>query len=87
MKNSFKNAFLLDKKELSLAGVSEKWKKLTSTSHKIHKQKYGFSENKMLPPNFKNFNKALNKRILFLPDRKSVSTSWNEELVKKYVSI
>ena len=41
MKNSFENTFLLDKKYLSLARVSEKWKKLTSTSQKIsfHKQK------------------------------------------------
>ena len=42
---------------------------------------------KKLPhPNFKNFNKALNKRILFALDRKSVSTSRNEEFVKKWVS-
>ena len=41
MKNSFKNTFPLDKKYLSLAGVSLKWKKLTSTTQKIsfHEQK------------------------------------------------
>ena len=41
MKNSFENTFLLDKKYLSLTGVSEKWKKLTSTCQKIsfHEQK------------------------------------------------
>ena len=37
---------------------------------------------KLLPPNFKIFNKALNKAILFLPDRKFVSASQNEEFVK-----
>ena len=31
----------------------------------------------LLPPNFKIFNKALNKTILFPPDRKFVSTSRN----------
>ena len=35
--------------------------------------------------NFKNFNKALNRRKLFSSDRKSVFTSRNEEFVKKYV--
>ena len=34
MKNLFKNTFPLDEKYLSLAEVSEKWKKLTSTSQK-----------------------------------------------------
>ena len=42
---------------------------------------------KKLPPlYFENFNKALNKRILLPPDRKSVSTSRNKEFVKIYVS-
>ena len=31
----------------------------------------------LLPPNFKNFSKALNKRILFPLDRKSVFTGRN----------
>ena len=35
MKSSFRNTFPLDKKYLSLAGVSEKWKKITSTSQKL----------------------------------------------------
>ena len=41
MKNSLKNMLPLDKKYLSLAGVSEKWEKLTSSSQKIsfHEQK------------------------------------------------
>ena len=41
MKNPFKNTSLLDKKYLSLAGMSEKWKKSTSTGQKIsiHEQK------------------------------------------------
>ena len=34
---------------------------------------------KLLPPNFKNFSKALNKGTLSPLDRKSVSTSWNKE--------
>ena len=39
---------------------------------------------KVTTPNFKIFNKALlNKTILFLLDRKFVSTSRNEEFVKK----
>ena len=37
---------------------------------------------KLLPPNFKNLNKALNKGILSPLDRKSISTSWNKESVK-----
>ena len=41
MKNSFKNTFPQDQKYLPLAGVSEKWKKLTFISQKIsfHEQK------------------------------------------------
>ena len=35
----------------------------------------------LLPPNFKNFKKALNKRILFLLNRKFASTSRKLELV------
>ena len=38
---------------------------------------------RLLPPNFKIFNRALNKTILFLLDRKFVFTSRNEEFVKK----
>ena len=38
---------------------------------------------RLLPPNFKIFNRALNKPILFLPNRKFGSTSQNEKLVKK----
>ena len=35
MKTSFKDTFPPDEKYISLAGVSEKWKKLTSSSQKI----------------------------------------------------
>ena len=49
----------------------------------FHEQEKGFSQKKLLPPNFKNFSKSLNKKILFLPDTKPVYTSRNEELVKK----
>ena len=73
MKNPFKNTSLLDQKYLSLAGISEKWKKLTSTGQK--KVCY--------LPNFKIFNKALNKTILFLLDRKFVPISRDEEFVIK----
>ena len=38
---------------------------------------------KLLPPNFKIFNSALNKTIMFLLDRKFVFTSRNKEFVKK----
>ena len=41
---------------------------------------------KLLPPNYKCLRKPLNKRILFPLDGKSVSTSQNEEFVKKYHS-
>ena len=37
----------------------------------------------LLPPKFKVFNRALNKIVLFLLDRKFVSISWNEEFVQK----
>ena len=71
--------FPLDGKYLSLEGVSEKRKKISSPNQKIsiHKQK-------LPPPNFKSFNNALNKKLLFPMGRKSVSTSRNEEFVKKY---
>ena len=49
-------------------------------------EKKGFFKKKLLFPNFKNFDKALNKRMLFPLDRKSVSTSQNEEFVKIYAS-
>ena len=41
----------------------------------------------LLPPNFKIFNRALNKTILFLLDRKFISTSRNKEFVKKIFSL
>ena len=53
-------------------------KKTSSTSQKI-----SFHKQELPPPNSKGFNKALNKKILFPLDRKSVSTSRNEEFVKK----
>ena len=39
-----------------------KKKKKISRKISFHEQKKGFSLKKLLPPNFKNFNKALNKR-------------------------
>ena len=42
---------------------------------------------RLLPPNFKIFNKAPNKTILFLLDRKFVFTSRNEKFVKKNISL
>ena len=41
---------------------------------------------RLLPANFKIFNRALNETILFLLDRKFVCTSQNEKFVKKNVS-
>ena len=35
---------------------------------------------KLLPPNFKNLNKALHKRVLFLPERKYVLTGMKNSL-------
>ena len=80
LEDSFKNTFPLDRKQLSLEGVSKKWEKIISKSQKIrfHKQEFPL-------PNFKSFNKALKKNTLSTA-RKSVSTSRNEEFVKKYVS-
>ena len=74
MKNSFK-------KYLSLARVSEKWKKLTSTSQKS--SFHEFIVKRLLPPNFKIFIRALNETMLCLLHRKFISTSQNEEFVKK----
>ena len=73
LENSFKHMFSLDGKQLSLEGVSEKWEKISSTSQKI-----SFRKQELPPPNFKSFNKALNKKNTL-----SVSTSRNEEFVKK----
>ena len=42
---------------------------------------------RLLPPNLKIFNKALNQARLFLLDRKFVSTSRNQESVKKNISL
>ena len=74
------------KKGVSLAGVSDKWKK-KQPENQFPRAEIRFPLKKVATPEFQNFNKALNKRILFTLDRKSVSTSWKEELVKKYVSI
>ena len=41
---------------------------------------------KLAQLNFKNLSKPLHKRILFPLDGKSVSTSENQEFVKKYLS-
>ena len=71
MENLFKNTFPLGKKYFSLAK-----KKVSTSRNKV-------SLKKLLPPNFKIFNKALNKTILSLLDRKFVSTSLNKEFVKK----
>ena len=38
-----------------------------------------YLKKKLLPSNFKNFNKTLNERILFPLNQKSVSTRWKEE--------
>ena len=73
LENSFKNTFPLDGKKLSLERVSEKREKISSTSQKI-----SFHKQKLPPPNFKTFNKALNKKNTL-----SVSTSRNKEFVKK----
>ena len=77
LEDSFKKAFPLDGKKLSLEGVSKKWEKISSNSQKI-----SFHKQELPPPNFKSFNKALNKKIFFPLDRKSFSTSRNEEFVK-----
>ena len=45
-------------------------------------RKNQFPQAGIATPNFKSFNKALNEKILFPLDRKSVSTSRNEEFVK-----
>ena len=73
LENSFKNTFPRDGKKLSLERVSEKREKISSTSQKI-----SFHKQKLPPPNFKTFNKALNKKNTL-----SVSTSRNKEFVKK----
>ena len=67
LEDSFKNTFPLDGKKISLEGVSEKWEKISSTCQKI-----SFHKQKLPPPNFKAFNKTLNKKNTL-----SVSTSRN----------
>ena len=52
--------FPLDRKQLSLEGVSEEWEKISSTIQKI-----SFHKQELPAPNFKSFNKALNKNMLF----------------------
>ena len=42
-----------------------------------------FVSKRELSPNFQIFNRALNKTIMFLLDRKFVSTSRNERFAKK----
>ena len=55
--------------------------KIISASQKIS------SHQQELPiPNFKSFNNALKEKKLFLADGKSMSTSRNDEFIKKYVS-
>ena len=67
MKNSFKNTFRDRQKILSLAGVSEKWRKLTSTNQKnqFPRAEIRFLLKRLLPPNFKIFNRALNKNCFY----------------------
>ena len=91
LEDSFKNAFPLDRKYLSLEGVSEKWEKVISTSYKN-----SFQKQDLPPPNFKSFNKAMKKysfgytenlcplagmknllKNTFQLDGKAVSTAWN----------
>ena len=75
-------------KYLFLAGVSGKFKKKKNDFHRpkiqFPRAEIRFLLKRVLRPNFKFFNKALlNKAMLFLLDRKFVSTSQNEEFVKK----
>ena len=66
MKNSFKNTFPLDETYLSLAGVSEKWKKnlLPLAKKTVFTSRNKVSLKKIATPNFKIFNKTLNKTVL-----------------------
>ena len=60
LEDSPKNTFPLDRKQLSLEGVSEEWEKISFTNQKI-----SFHKQELLAPNFKTFNKVLNNKILF----------------------
>ena len=53
-------------------------KKISSTSQKI-----SFYKQELPAPIFKSFKKALNKKLLFPLDRKSVSIRRNNKFVKK----
>ena len=88
MKNSFKDMLPADttnsfhqqqylKNEKNLLPLARK-------SVSTRRNKVSFK--KVATLNFKNFNKALNKRILFPLDRKLVFASRNEEFVKIYLS-
>ena len=55
--------------------------------NQFQRAEIGFLLKVWLLQNFRIFNGALNKTILFLLDRKFVSTSRNEEFVKKTVSL
>ena len=59
IKNLFKNTFPLGKKQLSLAGVSEKKKKKTYPENQFPRAEISFIlKKKLLPSNFKNFSKT-----------------------------
>ena len=58
----------------------EKKKKETYPENQFPRAEISFIlKKKLLPSNFKNFNKTLNERILFPLNQKSVSTRWKEE--------
>ena len=87
MESLFKNTFPVDRKQISLAEL--KWKKLSFTnqfsSNQFPRAEIKFPLKRLLPPNFRNFSKALNERIVFPLDKKAVSTKKNVEFVKKNI--
>ena len=72
-------------KHPSLAGINEKWTKinLCQPKNQFSHAEIRLHLKRLLSSNFKIFNRALNKMILFLLDRKFVSSSRNEEFGKK----
>ena len=85
MKNLFKNTFPLGKKQPSMNIQKMEKKKIHKPKNQFPQTGIRFPFEKLLPSNFQNFIKALNKRITFPLNRKLLSITRNEEVVKIYI--
>ena len=80
MKNLFKNTFPLGKKQPNMNIQKMEKKKIHKPKNQFPQTGIRFPFEKLLPSNFQNFIRALNKRITFPLNRKLLSILRNEEV-------